>query len=62
MKKIIITIIFLLSSVVSVASGKCFLIGEIISGMNRKCYYDCVGGNVTITIAAVDSCPVTIDY
>ena len=61
-KQLIITIILLLISVAPVASGTCFLVGEVISGKNKKCYYDCVGGNVAITVGEVDKCPLTIDY
>lgn len=39
----------------------CFKTGERISGMNKICYYDCLGSEAAITISSVDLCPLTID-
>ncbi len=39
----------------------CFLKGEQISGMNKICYYDCLGSIAAITIGAVQLCPLSID-
>ena len=39
----------------------CFKTGETISGMNKICYYDCLGSAAAITISAVDLCPLTIE-
>lgn len=38
----------------------CFFIGEQTSGMNKICYYDCLGSTAAITISAVQLCPLTI--
>ncbi len=38
----------------------CFSQGERISGMNKICYYDCLGSEVAITISAVALCPLSI--
>jgi hypothetical protein len=38
----------------------CFQTGEQISGMNKICYYDCLGSQAAITISSVQLCPLTI--
>jgi hypothetical protein len=38
----------------------CFKKGEVISGMNKICYYDCLGSEAAITIRAIDLCPLNI--
>lgn len=39
----------------------CFSKGEQTAGMNKICYYDCLGSTVAITISAVALCPLTIE-
>ena len=39
----------------------CFSTGEQTSGMNKICYYNCLGSAYAITIRAIDLCPLTID-
>jgi len=39
----------------------CFLTGEQTSGMNKICYYNCLGSTAAITIGAVELCPLTIN-
>lgn len=39
----------------------CFKSGEQVSGMNKICYYNCLGSQAAITIGAVQLCPLTID-
>lgn len=39
----------------------CFHRGERISGMNKICYYDCLGSAYAITIRSTELCPLTID-
>lgn len=39
----------------------CFKSGEQQSGMNKICYYDCMGSATAITIGAASLCPLTID-
>lgn len=39
----------------------CFKTGERQSGMNKICYYDCLGSAAAITIGAVELCPLSID-
>ena len=41
-------------------AGTCFLIGEQTSGMNKICYYNCLGSTAAITIRAVQLCPLSI--
>lgn len=38
----------------------CFKSGEEISGMNRICYYNCMGSTAAITISVGKLCPLTI--
>ena len=45
----------------SVYATTCFLKGERVSGMNKICYYDCLGSQAAITIGAVQLCPLTIN-
>ena len=42
------------------ASATCFLTGERVSGMNKICYYECVAGDVAITVSAVALCPLSL--
>ena len=42
------------------AAVTCFGKGEQISGMNKICYYDCLGSAAAITISATSLCPLTI--
>ncbi|MEI8180760.1 hypothetical protein, partial [Aestuariivirga sp.] len=35
----------------------CFSKGEQLSGMNKICYYDCMGSAAAITIGAAQLCP-----
>lgn len=39
----------------------CFASGEQASGMNKICYYNCLGSQAAITISAVALCPLTIE-
>ena len=39
----------------------CFKTGERISGMNKICYYNCLGSEAAITIGSVELCPLTIE-
>ncbi len=39
----------------------CFLTGEQTSGLNKICYYDCLGSGAAITIKAYQLCPLTIN-
>ena len=38
-----------------------FKTGEQTSGMNKICYYNCLGSTAAITIGAVQLCPLTIE-
>jgi hypothetical protein len=38
----------------------CFFKREAVSGMNKICYYDCLGSEAAITISAVALCPLSI--
>ena len=38
----------------------CFKTGEQISGMNKICYYDCLGSAYAITIKSTELCPLSI--
>ena len=39
----------------------CFKTGEQISGMNKICYYNCMGSTAAITISSVALCPLSIE-
>ena len=39
----------------------CFKTGEQVSGMNKICYYNCLGSTAAITISSVALCPLTIE-
>lgn len=39
----------------------CFAKGEQVSGLNKICYYDCLGSMAAITIGAAALCPVSIN-
>lgn len=43
------------------ASVMCFLKGEQISGMNKICYYDCLGSINAINVSSVALCPLSIN-
>lgn len=43
------------------AATTCFKSGEQTSGMNKICYYNCLGSQAAITIGAVELCPLTIE-
>lgn len=38
----------------------CFGRGNVASGMNKICYYDCRGSPAAITIGSAEICPLTI--
>lgn len=38
----------------------CFKSGEQQSGMNKICYYDCLGSTFAITIGAAQLCPLSV--
>jgi hypothetical protein len=45
----------------ALAGVMCFKKGERVSGMNKICFYDCMGSAAAITIGAVELCPLTIE-
>ena len=44
----------------AIADVLCFFKGEQVSGMNKICYYDCLGSAAAITIQAFQLCPLNI--
>ena len=42
------------------ANTTCFATGEQISGMNKICFYDCLGSAAAITISSISLCPLSI--
>ena len=42
------------------AAVTCFKTGERTSGMNKICYYDCLGNEAAITIRSTELCPLSI--
>lgn len=39
----------------------CFKAGEETSGLNRICFYNCMGSKTAITIKITEICPITIE-
>lgn len=39
----------------------CFYQGEHTSGLNKICFYDCLGSQAAITVRATSLCPQTIN-
>ena len=39
----------------------CFKTGEQVSGLNKICYYNCMGSQAAITIGAAELCPLSIN-
>ena len=64
LKKIVIILFISASlvypSLIANSAVTCFKTGEQISGMNKICYYDCMGSTAAITISSVALCPLTI--
>ena len=63
-KSLIIAIVLLGSTVYPtfVANAvTCFKTGEETSGMNKICYYDCMGSSAAITVSSVSLCPLSIN-
>tara|TARA_B100001059_G_C17771877_1_gene548939 strand:- start:749 stop:1012 length:264 start_codon:yes stop_codon:yes gene_type:complete len=42
------------------AAVTCFVEGETTSGMNKICFYDCLGSAYAITISGTDLCPLNV--
>lgn len=42
-------------------AAMCFFQYEEVSGMNKICYYDCLGSLTAINIASYAVCPVSIE-
>lgn len=40
----------------------CLFQYETTAGMNKICYYDCVGSPAAITVGAAQLCPLTINH
>lgn len=38
----------------------CFFTGQRVSGMNKICFYDCMGDRAAMTINSVSICPLSI--
>lgn len=39
----------------------CFFQGEQRSGMNKICYYNCMGSTVAINVSSIAFCPLSIN-
>lgn len=42
-------------------AAMCFFKYEQVSGMNKICYYDCLGSLTAITISSTSLCPLNIN-
>lgn len=49
-----------LAMCLQLAAVVCFYESEQTSGLNKICYYDCLGSRAAITISATQICPLTI--
>ena len=47
---------------VQTSQWTCFKTGEVRSGQNKICYYNCLGSQVAITIGAYEQCPLNIQH
>ena len=59
--RILALAIFLSVLATPASAVMCFLKGEQLSGMNKICYYDCLGSGAAITIKSYQLCPLTIN-
>ena len=50
--------LLILAFTTSAYAVTCFLKGERVSGLNKICYYDCLGSEAAITIGAAQLCPI----
>ena len=60
MKKLIITLVIVLTIIGTAYASTCFYKGERLNGLYRTCYYDCAGGTVAISVKAYEMCPLSI--
>jgi len=60
MKKIIIISLLVIGIFVAPAYAYCPLLYEYTNGMNRICVYDCLEGQVAITIDILSLCPLSL--
>lgn len=58
--KSIITLAAALSFSFLASAETCFGAGEVSAGMNKICYYDCLGGKASKTVSSVSLCPLSI--
>ena len=53
---IILATLFLASN----PTGLCYFTGSEVTDMTQQCRYSCLQGDVTITIDALDMCPLSL--
>ena len=49
------------AALVTAANVRCLYTGERVSGLNKICYYDCLGSAAAITIKSTELCPLSIE-
>ena len=59
--RILALALFLIVAATPASAVMCFLKGEQISGLNKICYYDCLGSGAAITIKSYQLCPLSIN-
>ena len=59
-KFLIITLLTVFFSIPANAATTCFKSGENISGMNKICYYNCLGSTNAINVKSTQLCPLSI--
>lgn len=43
------------------SAALCFFKGERVSGMNKICFYDCLGSTTAINVKSYELCPLNIN-
>ena len=59
-KFLIITLLTVFFAIPTNAATLCFKKGEQVSGMNKICYYDCLGSTTATNVKSHELCPLNI--
>ena len=62
MKKLLFAAILLLSTQANAQTVTGFYSHEVISGLNKLCYYTSVRGTFVLTLRATSLCPLTAQF
>jgi hypothetical protein len=53
--------IFILILTGTLSAETCFLKGEVTSGFNKICYYECLSGDYAVNIKATQLCKLSVN-